>query len=168
MFDQTINQVAGYNVLEPKVKLIIREQLESSRSSFNKHEIESRCTSACEFMANLPLQMRDQDIFHLSAATSFVELNTQADIYIDTKWLHHPCLDWYFINKYLFDAGGIVLIVKMYGLRFLDYFGMMPRCSHTLRLMNFGADLFGPKVFQKELFLSRGGISGRLQYSMSS
>ena len=61
-----------------------------------------------------------------------------------------------------------VMIVKMYGLRFLDYFGMMPRCSHTLRLMNFGADLFGPKVFQKELFLSRGGISGRLQYSMSS
>ena len=23
-----------------------------------------------------------------------------------------------------------LLIVKMYGLRFLDYFGMMPRCSH--------------------------------------
>ena len=66
------------------------------------------------------------------------------------------------------DFYTVVLIVKMYGLRFLDYFGMMPRCSHTLRLMNFGADLFGPKVFQKELFLARGGISGRLQYSMSS
>ena len=70
-------------------------------------------------IANIPLQMRDKDIFHLSAATSFVELNTQADTYIGTKWLHHPCLDWYFINKYLFDAGGIV--ANTYGYELLPY-----------------------------------------------
>jgi len=63
---------------------------------------------------------------------------------------------------------GLLLIYKLYGLVFTDYFGTILRCSHTLRLMNFGADLFGPKLFQKKLFLSRGGISGRLQYSMSS
>jgi hypothetical protein len=60
------------------------------------------------------------------------------------------------------------LIIKMYGLIFLDYFGMLPRCSHTLRLINFGADIFGPKLFQKKLFLSRRGISGRLESSISS
>jgi hypothetical protein len=62
----------------------------------------------------------------------------------------------------------VLLIIKMYGLRFRDYFGKMPRFPLTLILINFGADLFGPKLFQKMLFLSRGGISGRRQYSMSS
>jgi hypothetical protein len=64
--------------------------------------------------------------------------------------------------------GALVLIIKMYGLRSRDYFGKMPGFPQTLILINFGADLFGPKLFQKMLFLSRGGISGRLQYSMSS
>jgi len=61
-----------------------------------------------------------------------------------------------------------VLIARLSGHESPDYFDLITGFSHLLRRIYFGAGIYRPQAFQKRSFLSRSGIAGRLESSMSS